>query len=95
MELNYVIKRPVQSEKANFFTKSLNCYVFHVHPKANKFEIKQAIEELFDVEVKDVNIVRRRPLQRERQGRVVGRMPGWKKAYVKLAHGSKIDLFEV
>ncbi len=67
---------------------------FYVHPGANKVEIKRAVEKAFDVTVEAVNVVRRAPADRERQGRVVGRKPGWKKAYVTLAEGDKIEFFE-
>ena len=65
-----------------------------VHTSANKLEIKQAVEKAFDVKVEAVNVVRRAPMNRERQGRVVGRKPGWKKAYVTLRQGDKIEFFE-
>ena len=67
---------------------------FMVHTLANKLEIKQAVEKAFDVKVEAVNVVRRAPMNRERQGRVVGRKPGWKKAYVTLRQGDKIEFFE-
>ena len=52
------------------------------------------MEKAFDVKVEAVNVVRRAPSVRERQGRVVGRKPGWKKAYVTLRQGDKIEFFE-
>ena len=52
------------------------------------------MEKAFNVEVKAVNVVRKAPANRERQGRVIGRKPGWKKAYVTLAEGAKIEFFE-
>ena len=52
------------------------------------------MEKFFDVKVEGVNVVCKRPSDRRRQGRVVGRKSGWKKAYVKLAAGEKIDFFE-
>ena len=93
MDKSYVIIKPLISEKVTDLLKS-NCVAFMVHPEANKVEIKQAVEEFFKVKVEGVNVVRKRPSDRRRQGRVVGRKPGWKKAYVKLAEGDKIDFFE-
>ena len=52
------------------------------------------MEKAFDVKVEAVNVVRKAPSNRERQGRVVGRKPGWKKAYVTLRQGDKIEFFE-
>ena len=54
----------------------------------------EAQQVAFDVKVEAVNVVRRAPSVRERQGRVVGRKPGWKKAYVTLRQGDKIEFFE-
>ena len=94
MEINQILLRPLNTEKTKHMYEETKCAVFKVHPDANKHEIKEAVQELFDVRVEKVTVVRRRPLKRERQGRVVGHKPGWKKAYVKLAFGEKINLFE-
>ena len=87
METTYVLLKPLLKDEAQQVA-------FYVHPKANKLEIKQAVEKAFDVKVEAVNVVRRAPSVRERQGRVVGRKPGWKKAYVTLRQGDKIEFFE-
>ena len=55
---------------------------------------KTTLLKAFDVKVEAVNVVRKAPSNRERQGRVVGRKPGWKKAYVTLRQGDKIEFFE-
>ena len=94
MELVNVLIKPLITEKSTQLREDVRQVAFYVHPAANKCEIKQAVEKAFNVKVESVNIVRRAPLNRERQGRVVGRRPGWKKAYVKLAQGDKIELFE-
>ena len=88
-----VILRPVLTEKAydGFADKR---YVFEVAIGANKTEIKQAIEAVFDVKVKNVNTLRTLG-KIKRQGRYSGRTPEIKKAYVTLKEGSKaIEFFE-
>ena len=87
MEFTQVLLKPLITEKTTFVKEGANQVAFLVHPRANKLEIKQAV-------VKAVNVVRKAPANRERQGRVIGRKPGWKKAYVTLAEGAKIEFFE-
>ena len=94
MEFTQVLLKPLITEKTTFVKEGANQVAFLVHPRANKLEIKQAVEKAFNVEVKAVNVVRKAPANRERQGRVIGRKPGWKKAYVTLAEGAKIEFFE-
>ncbi|MCR4667586.1 MAG: 50S ribosomal protein L23 [Desulfovibrio sp.] len=94
MDLNLILLKPHLSEKTTAYQTSNQCVTFMVHPDANKVEIKKAVEALFEVKVVNVNVVRKRPSDRVRQGRVVGRKPGWKKAYVKLAPGDKIELIQ-
>lgn len=94
MDVNAVLLKPLLTEKTTMLKDEARQVAFYVHPGANKIEIKQAVESAFDVTVKAVNVVRRAPSNRERQGRVVGRKPGWKKAYVTLAEGDKIEFFE-
>jgi large subunit ribosomal protein L23 len=70
-------------------------YVFEVDPKANKTEIKQAVEQIFGVKVEKVNTMNVRG-KVKRFGRYSGRRPNWKKAIVKLTEDSKtIEVFEV
>ncbi len=94
MDYTQILLKPLLSEKATDAKENTNQVVFFVHPDANKIEIGKAVEEAFQVKVTDVNIVRRRPRKRKRFGRVVGRKSGFKKAYVTLAEGYKIELFE-
>ncbi len=94
MELTTVLLKPLLTEKTTLLKDASRQVAFYVHPGANKVEIKRAVEKAFDVTVEAVNVVRRAPADRERQGRVVGRKPGWKKAYVTLAEGDKIEFFE-
>ena len=90
-----VIKKPRVSEKATVLHEANGVLTLEVAVKATKTEIKQAVEKAFDVKVEAVNVVRKAPSNRERQGRVVGRKPGWKKAYVTLKKDSKpIKFFE-
>ncbi len=94
METTSVLLRPLLTEKTTLIKDEAQQVAFMVHTLANKLEIKQAVEKAFDVKVEAVNVVRRAPMNRERQGRVVGRKPGWKKAYVTLRQGDKIEFFE-
>ncbi|MBO4300121.1 MAG: 50S ribosomal protein L23 [Desulfovibrio sp.] len=94
MEITAVLLKPLMTEKVTYVRDSSRQVVFLVHTGANKLEIKQAVEKAFDVKVEAVNVVRRAPRNRERQGRVVGRKPGWKKAYITLRQGDKIEFFE-
>ena len=94
MELTTVLLKPLLTEKTTMLKDASRQVAFYVHPGANKVEIKRAVEKAFDVTVEAVNVVRRAPADRERQARVVGRKPGWKKAYVTLAEGDKIEFFE-
>lgn len=87
MDLSYVLIKPMISEKTRSMTRKYERVAFRVHPEANKVQIKQAVEETLNVKVEDVTVVRKRSLKRRRQGRVIGRKPGYKKAYVKLAPG--------
>ncbi|SHN56770.1 50S ribosomal protein L23 [Desulfovibrio litoralis] len=94
MHFTQVIMRPVVSEKSTAMKDENGKVTFIVNPKANKIEIAKAVEALFSVKVEDVNVVRMRPIARRRQGRVVGKTVGYKKAYVTLASGDKIEFFE-
>jgi len=94
MDYSQIILRPLVSEKATFMKDEANQVAFFVNPRANKIEIKGAVEKAFNVKVTDVRIVCKKPGDRKRQGRVVGRVSGYKKAYVTLAEGAKIEFFE-
>ncbi|MCK4404734.1 MAG: 50S ribosomal protein L23 [candidate division Zixibacteria bacterium] len=88
-----IIKMPLVSEKSTNLRVDQNKYVFKVDRKANKLQIKMAVEELFGVQVVDVTtmMTHGRP---KRLGRFEGRRPDWKKAIVKLKKGETIELFE-
>ena len=89
-----IILRPVITEKSSWL-KGLNREVcFEVAPKANKTEIKMAVEKLFKVKVESVR-TQRRLGKMKKVGRNIGRTKGWKKAYVKLKENEKmIEFFE-
>ncbi|HHW06083.1 MAG TPA: 50S ribosomal protein L23 [Clostridia bacterium] len=87
-----IIIRPVISEKSMGLMED-NKYTFIVDPKANKIEIKHAIQELFNVKVEKVYTMMVRGKKR-RQGRFEGKTPDRKKAIVKLRPGDKIEIFE-
>lgn len=89
-----IIVRPLITEKATELRDAKNIVAFAVNMKANKIEVRRAVEAQFDVKVVDVRIARMHGKVR-RQGRYVGRKPDWKKAYVRLAAGEKqIEFFE-
>ncbi len=88
-----VLIRPVISEKS-YEQITQNRYTFKVHPDAHKTQIRQAVEELFDVRVTHVNVVAMKP-KPKRRGAFKGVRPGWKKAIVQLHPESKpIEIFE-
>jgi large subunit ribosomal protein L23 len=88
-----IIRVPLVSEKGTNMRMDQNKYVFKVDKKANKLEIKRAVEELFKVKVEDVAtmMMHGKP---KRMGRFEGRRPDWKKAIVRLKKGETIELFE-
>lgn len=89
-----VIIEPVVSEKAYDGIDLLNAYTFLVDKRANKSEIRDAVEEIFDVRVRKVNTINRKGKKR-RYGYKVGKRPDSKRAIVTLADGDSIDIFEV
>ena len=93
MHRTEVLRRPVLTEKSDLLGAEHNQFVFEVHPKANKRQIREAVEEVFDVEVVRVRTMVM-PGKRRRWGRHVSHTPAWKKAVVTLAAGDSIDRFE-
>jgi large subunit ribosomal protein L23 len=89
---NEVLLAPVVSEKSYSLITDRK-YTFKVHGDAHKTQIRQAVEDLFGVEVQAVNIskVQSKP---KRRGLTRGRRPGWKKAIVQLKEGHSIEIFE-
>ena len=98
LSVDDVIRRPVITEK-NTILMDRDQYTFEVAPTANKVQIREAVEALFNVRVKAVNTLnvkekpRSRAIRRGR-GRVHGHEAGWKKAIVTLYPGQRIDIFE-
>ena len=89
---NEVLLSPVVSEKSYSLIEDRK-YSFRVHPDAHKTQIRQAVEELFEVKVQSVNVIQVRP-KPKRRGMIRGRKPGWKKAIVQLREGETIEIFE-
>ena len=87
-----IIQAPLISEKGTALAESANQFLFRVRPDANKIEVKHAVETLFKVKVVDVRTARYLGKIR-RVGRSMGRRSDWKKAYVTLKEGDKIDFF--
>ncbi|HIK45613.1 MAG TPA: 50S ribosomal protein L23 [Leptolyngbyaceae cyanobacterium M65_K2018_010] len=86
-----LIRRPLVTEKATLLLENSQ-YVFEVDPRANKLEIKEAIEDLFEVKVIAVNTYNP-PRKKRRLGRFVGHRSQYKRAIVTLAPGDSIPLF--
>lgn len=86
-----ILLAPHVSEKSTLVTDSLGQYVFEVKSDATKPQIKAAVEKLFNVKVKAVTVSHVRA-KTKRFGRIEGKHKGWKKAYVSLQQGYKIDL---
>ena len=88
-----IITAPLITEKATMVNEAGNQVVFRVRPEAGKHAIKQAIESLFSVKVKKIHTIQYLG-KKHRVGRSIGRRPAWKKAYITLAEGDRIDFFE-
>jgi len=89
-----IIKAPIITEQSSKLIESQNSYTFEVDRKANKVEIKKAVEAIFNVTVVRVNTVNILP-KFKRMGKYEGYKQAYKKAIVKLADGQKIDQFTV
>ncbi len=95
LHLYDVLRRPVVTEKSNIMSDAQNQYVFEVAPDANKRQIKQAIEVIFDKRVRKVNTMIM-PAKRGVRGRkAYVRSQQWKKAIVSLEPGEKLELFDL
>ncbi len=101
MQIYEVLKRPLQTEKMTYL-RDLRQYAFEVDERANKQQIKEAVETIFKVDVVSVNVINQ-PAKRRRnpRSRQVGkkaqqkvRASGWKKAIVTVQTGQQIELFE-
>ena len=95
LHLYDVLRRPVVTEKSSGLMEANNQYVFEVHNDANKPQIRQAVETIFDVKVEKINTMIM-PAKRGIRGRhAYKRSQQWKKAIVTLKAGDKIEIFEV
>jgi large subunit ribosomal protein L23 len=92
-DLHRVITSPLITEKGTLVNEQGNQFVFRVRPEANKVDIRRAIETLFKVKVEKVRTLNYLGKNR-RVGRKLGQRPRWKKAYVTVAAGQRIDFFE-
>ena len=86
-----IIKAPIITEKSSDLAQNKNTFVFSVDVNANKSQIKQDIEKIFNVKVESVNTINVKP-KKKRVGRYVGKTNRMKKAIVKLSEGSSIEL---
>lgn len=93
MHLEQVLVKPLLTEKSSVETDRTNRYVFKVSKKANKHQIKQAVEQLFDVKVVQVNTAVL-PGSTRRYGRFLKKTQSFKKAYIQIQDGQKLDLFK-
>lgn len=94
MDSTQILLKPLISEKSTDLKERENRVAFYVHTAANKIDVQRAVENVFGVKVAAVNIVNYRPRTKKKFGRAVGKIRGYKKAYVALAAGEKIDFFE-
>jgi large subunit ribosomal protein L23 len=92
MHASQIVLAPIVSEKS-YEGSTRGTYTFRVHEDAHKTQIRQAVEELFEVHVVRVNVlkVQAKP---KRRGMIKGTKPGWKKAIVQLRAGDTIEIFE-
>ena len=93
MEPQQLIRRPLITEKSTKLKEASNTICFEVDRTANKIEIRKAVERLFGVKVTSVRVANRQG-KWKRMGRFLGQRKNWKKAYVQLAEGQKIEFFE-
>lgn len=93
MHLEQVLVKPLLTEKSSVETDKTNSYVFEVQRKANKNQIKQAVEQLFDVKVVKVNTAVM-PGKERRFGKFLKKTQSFKKAYIQIQQGQKLELFK-
>lgn len=96
MKLSEVLVKPILTEKANAQQEKLRGYAFKVNRKANKLEIKKAVEEFYGVTVTDVNTAvapGKNKTRYTKAGFIEGKKPSYKKAFITVAEGETIDLY--
>lgn len=94
LDAYHIIKRPIVTEKSTIQDEVMNQVVFEVDPRANKHQIKSAVETIFKVKVLGVNTMRMRGKPVRRRGFDFGNRKSWKKAIVTLKEGDRIDFYE-
>ena len=92
LDPNQILLAPVVSEKS-YSQIADRKYTFKVHKDAHKTQVRQAVEQLFEVAVQDVKILKVQP-KPKRRGMIKGVRPGWKKAIVRVREGQTIEIFE-
>ena len=96
MKLSEILVKPIVTEKSNKLTDKRRTFAFRVNRRANKLEIKKAVEEFYGVNVTDVNTVvvpSKAKSKFTKAGFISGHKAGYKKAYVTVAEGENIDLY--
>lgn len=88
-----IIRRPVITEKTNIQKEEANQVTFEVAARANRIEVKRAVEQIFNVKVADARTMNVRG-KVKRRGRIMGKRRNWKKAIVTLMPGERIEFFE-
>ena len=88
-----IVRAPLLTEKGHDLKEKYNQVAFRVDRRANKVQVKEAVEEIFKVKVKSVNIMNVQG-KKKRLGRNTGKRPDWKKAVVTLLPGETIEIIE-
>ncbi|MDR2437342.1 MAG: 50S ribosomal protein L23 [Endomicrobium sp.] len=94
MDIRSIIKKPIVTEKAAFLKEKNNKYTFVVDKDANKFQIKQAVESLFNVKVESVHTSNHLGKSKRMGMHTAGYKSDWKKAIVKLGEGQEIQMVD-
>jgi len=97
-DIRMIIKKPLITEKNTILKNTSNKYVFQVDVRVNKRQIKQAVEKLFNVHVKNVTTAVYRgktSVVMNKSGRFEGTKPNWKKAFVTLSEDESIEIFDI
>ncbi|CUS35794.1 MAG: 50S ribosomal protein L23 [Nitrospira sp.] len=91
--MHWILVQPLLTEKITGLREKSNTVGFVVHPEANRVQVKQAVESLLKVKVEKVNLMNVRG-KMKRLGRFAGRRSDWKKAFVTLKEGEKLEMYE-
>ena len=91
--MHWILVQPLLTEKITGLREKSNTVGFVVHPEANRVQVKQAVESWLKVKVEKVNLMNVRG-KMKRLGRFAGRRSDWKKAFVTLKEGEKLEMYE-